>query len=313
MKMERRNFIKQTLFATGAITLGDNLLHATKSMVYSGDMAMDNHLLAEPVPLRKGIMWASVGIQGSVLEKCKAIKAAGFEGIEPSSGADRKEFADAMKATGLVASSVCNAFNWDFPLSHPDAEKRREAVNKVVLTIEDAKAYGADAILFTPGRVDENWSYEDCWIRSTECIKELVPVADKMQIKICVENVWNNFLLSPLEMRRFVEQFNSKYVGVYFDCGNIVVYGWPEQWITLLGRRIGRVHIKEYSKQIADKEGRVAGFKAPLTEGSVNWAKVIESLRNNYPHVWLTTEQGNSKTLEELKDLNNRFDKILSM
>jgi hexulose-6-phosphate isomerase len=116
-----------------------------------------------------------------------------------------------------------------------------------------------------------------------------------------------------MEALYYVNQFNSPYVKFYLDCGNLLVYGWPEQWIKILGDRIGRIHIKEFSKQKADKEGRGAGFNVPLTEGDVDWAKVMEALRNNYKNVWLTTEQGSGRTLEELKDLSGRFDKILSM
>ena len=116
-----------------------------------------------------------------------------------------------------------------------------------------------------------------------------------------------------MEAANYVDQFKSPYVKFYFDCGNILVYGWPEQWINILGDRIGRIHIKEFSKKIADQQGRWAGFSAPLTEGDVNWAKVMGNLRHNYQNVWLASEQGSNKTPEELKDLSERFDRILSM
>jgi len=263
--------------------------------------------------LRKSIMWGTVGMEGTVLDKCKAIKAAGFEGIEPNSHMNRNEVLDAMQATGLKASSVCNSKHWNLLLSHPDVEIRKQGMEAMVVAMEDAKAYGTDAVLLVPGRVDENVSYDDCWSRASACIKELLPAAQQLKVKICIENVWNNFILSPLEARNFVDQFNSPYVGFYFDIGNIVVYGWPEQWIRILGDRIGRIHIKEYSKQIGDKQGRNAGFGVKLTEGDVRWKEVMSQIRSSYQGGWLTTEQGSSKTLEELKDLNDRFDKILAM
>ena len=314
--MERRNFIKNSLLAAGSLSLTDNFLHAAERSTLSNEKSVltgETGSSQNAPPLRKSIMWGTVGLQGSVLEKCKAIKAAGFDGIEPSSHDNRKEFIDAMAATGLAASSVCSSKHWQITMSHPDAEVRSEAVKNMITAMEDAKAYKTDAVLLVPGVVNENTTYEECWTRSTECIKELVPTAEKMQVKICVENVWNNFLLSPVEMRMYLEQFNSPYVGSYFDCGNILVYGWPEHWISALGSRIIRIHIKEFSKQIADKQGRGAGFSAPLTEGDVRWKEVMKEVRRHYKGGWLTTEQGSSKTLEELKDLSARLDKILAL
>ena len=295
------------MIAAGALSLTDNLLHASVASAENTQAAQN------PTPLRKSIMWGTVGLPGSILEKCKAIKAAGFDGIEPNSHDNRKEIVDAMAATGLVASSVCNSKHWQTTLSHPEAEVRKEGIKNMITAMEDAKAYKTDAVLLVPGRVDDNTSYEDCWKRSTECIRELVPIAEKMEIKICIENVWNNFLLSPIEMRIYIEQFNSRFVGSYFDCGNILVYGWPEYWIKSLGSRIVRIHIKEFSKQIADKQGRSAGFGVKLTEGDVRWQEVMKEIKQNYKGGWLTTEQGSSKTLDDLKDLSARFDKILAL
>ena len=303
--MERRNFIKNTILATGALSV------ASFESVASITTKMD--ISQSQAGLKKSIMWGTVGLEGSVLDKCKAIKAAGYAGIEPNSHMDRNEILNAMKETGLKASSVCNSKHWQLLLSHADEAVRRQGIEAQVVAMEDAKAYGTDAVLLVPGRVDEGTTYEDCWNRSTACIKELVPVAEKMKIKICVENVWNNFLISPMEMRMYIDQFNSQYVGAYFDCGNILVYGWPEHWIATLGKRIGRIHIKEFSREMADKQGRWAGFGVKLTEGNVRWKEVMEEIRKHYTGGWLTTEQGNSKTPEDLQDLSGRFDTILTL
>jgi len=301
--MQRRNFLKNTIWATGALSLP-----LVANEVLAGCTA------STPASMfKKSIMWESVGMQGSLLEKCKAIKAAGFQGIEPSSHMNRKELIDAAKLTGLTISDVCCSTHWNNPLTHPDAAVRQEGIEGATVAIEDAHEYGADAILLVPGVVNDTVTYDECWNRSVEGIKKLLPVAERLKVTICVENVWNNFILSPMEALYYVDQFNSPYVKFYFDCGNILIYGWPEQWIKILGDRTGRIHIKEFSRQIADQQGRWAGFNVSLTEGDVNWAKVMEALRNNYKNVWLTAEQGSSNTLEELKDLNQRFDKILSM
>jgi len=307
--MQRRNFIKKTVtsVATASVLPFIGCSGRKTSVPVSGTNT------GQIFSFKKSIMWGSVGLEGSVLDKCKAIKEAGFEGIEPNSHMDRQEVINATKETGLAITDVCCSTHWSKPLSHPDANVRQEGIDGTIVALEDAAAYGTDAILLVPGVVNDSVTYDECWNRSVEGIKKLLPVAEKLKVKICVENVWNNFLLSPMEARSYVDQFRSPYLKFYFDCGNILVYGWPEQWINILSDRIGRIHIKEFSKKIADQQGRGAGFRAPLTEGDVNWAKVMKALRHNYQYVWLATEQGNSRTPEDLKDLSGRFDKILSM
>ena len=307
--MERRNFIKKTLFAAGSFYSAA----AAGKTGLSTWQADASALSTDRPPLLKSIMWGTAGLPGSVVEKCRAIKAAGFDGIEPNSHMDRNEVIDAMAATGLRASSVCNSRHWESLMSHAEARVRRQGIEHMIVAMEDARAYGTDAVLLVPGRVDENTSYEDCWKRSTECIRELTPIAEEMKVKICIENVWNNFLLSPLEMRRYIRQFDSRCVAAYFDCGNILVYGWPEHWIAALGNLVGRIHIKEFSRQIADKQGRWAGFSVKLTEGDVRWKEVMAEVKHRYNGGWLTTEQGNSSTEAELKDLGARLDKILAL
>ncbi len=258
-------------------------------------------------------MWGTIGYKGSVLEICKAVRAAGFDGIEPNSHMDRQEVLDAMKETGLAASSVCNSKHWELLLSSDDATVRRKGIEAQIHAMEDAKAYGTNAVLLVPGRVDANTNYQDCWDRSTACIKELAPVAKQMKVHICIENVWNNFLLSPIEVRTFIDQFESEWVGAYFDCGNILKTGWPEQWINILGSRIKRVHIKEFSTTLENQGGRGSGFSVKLTDGEVNWRAVTEELKKFYNGGWLTTEQGTSHTQEDLNDLSTRLGKIIDM
>lgn len=306
--MKRRNFIKNTFIATGALSFS-----SLNNAVFAGNNSGFTELASPSGALKKSIMWGTVGMEGSVMDKCKAIKAAGYDGIEPNSHMDRKEVIAAMKATGLVASSVCCTTHWSKPLSSPDAKIRKEGAEGVIISLEDCKAYGTDAMLLVPGVVNDSVTYDECWNRSTEEIKKILPVAERLKVKICIENVWNNFLLSPLEAKRYVEQFNSPYVKFYFDCGNILIYGWPEQWIHILGDKIGRIHIKEFSKEKADKEGRGAGFNVKLTEGNVNWKRVMEEIHKNYHETWLTTEQGNSQSPDELKDLCSRLDKIVNI
>jgi L-ribulose-5-phosphate 3-epimerase len=260
--------------------------------------------------LKKGIMWGGIGVGKSIMEKFQAAKEAGFDGVEPMSHLDRKEVVAARDATGLTIPSVCGELHWKYLLSDPDPKIRELGVEALKVTLEDASVYGADTILLVPGKVTDTVSYDQCWNRCIEEIKKVIPLAEKLKVKIAMENVWNNFLLSPMEAASYVDLFKSPYVGFYFDCGNIMAYGWPEQWIKILGNRLAKVHIKDYSRKIADKQGKGAGFGVKLLEGDVNWQAVMQSLDDISYHGWTTVEMPGGDTKEGLKDLCDRLVKI---
>lgn len=268
--------------------------------------------LISPVPrsLKSGIMWGSIGMGEAILEKFQLAKQAGFEGIEPMSHLDRNEVLKARDTTGLIVASVCCATHGKFSLSNPDPKIREQGVEGLKVALEDAKAYGADTVLLVPGRVSDTVSYDDCWKLSIAEIKKAIPLAEKLKVKIAVENVWNNFLLSPMEAANYVDQFKTPIVRFYFDCGNVLVYGWPEQWIKILGERIAKVHIKEFSRKIADKQGKGAGFGVKLQEGDVNWPVVMKALDDIKYNGWTTIEQPGGNTTEGLKDLCDRLKNI---
>ena len=295
--MNRRQFAKNTLMAS--------------AMVSAASLPGFSNLIAPATrSLKKGIMWGSIGMGKTILEKFQLAKQAGFDGVEPMSHLDRNEVLKARDATGLPIPSVCGAMHWKLLLSDPDPKIREEGIAALKVTLEDAKAYGADTILLVPGRVSETVSYDDCWNRSVEEIKKAIPLAEKLNVKIAIENVWNNFLLSPIEAASYVDQFQSPYLGFYFDCGNILIYGWPEQWIKILGKRIAKVHIKEFSRKIADKQGKSAGFGVKLLEGDVNWSAVMKALDDIGYSGWTTIEQPGGNNPEGLKDLCERLKNI---
>jgi hexulose-6-phosphate isomerase len=260
--------------------------------------------------LKKGIMWGSIGTGKTIMEKFQAAKAAGFDGVEVMSHLDRNEVLKAREETGLPIPSVCGAMHWKLLLSDPDPSIREQGVAALKLSLEDAKAYSADTVLLVPGRVTDKVSYDDCWTRTVGEIKKVIPMAVDMKVKIAIENVWNNFLISPMEAASFIDQFNTPFVGFYFDIGNILVYGWPEQWIKILGKRIAKIHIKEFSNKIANTQGKSAGFKVKLQEGDVNWSAVMQALDDIGYNGWTTIEQPGGNTPEGLKDLCDRLIKI---
>lgn len=256
-------------------------------------------------------MWSSIDAGNTIAEKFQYAKQAGFEGVELMSHLNRNEVLAARDNTGLSIPSVCGTKHGDFPLSDPDPKVREKGLDALKLTIEDAGVYGADTVLLVPGRVTESVSYDECWDRSVAEIKKALPVAEKLNIIIAVENVWNNFLLSPLEAVNYVDQFNSPLIRFYFDCGNILAFGWPEQWIKILGKRIAKIHIKEYSRKIADKQGKSAGFAVKLLEGDVDWPAVMKALDYVGYAGWATIEQAGGDSAGGLKDLCDRLASIL--
>jgi len=296
--MNRRQFTKQTIMATAMASV----------VTVPGFPGI---VLPPSRNMKKGIMWGSNGVGTTIEEKFRSAKAAGFDGIEAMSHLDRKEVLRAMDATGLPVPSVCGAMHWKYLLSDPDPQIRASGVEALKLSLEDAKAFGSDTVLLVPGRVTDKVSYDECWSRSTEEIKKAVPLAEKLNVKIAIENVWNNFLLSPMEAANYIDQFSTPVVGFYFDCGNILAYGWPEQWIRILGKRIAKVHIKEYSRKIADTQGKGAGFKVKLREGDVNWPEVMKALDEIGYANWATIEQPGGDTPEGLKDLCDRLKLII--
>jgi len=274
-------------------------------------LAADEQPAAAPArkrPNPKAIMWGTVGTKGSVLEKMKAIKAAGFDAVEMASHMDQSEVIKARDASALPIISVCGEKHWSKPLSHPDAEVREEGFAGLQQTLRDAKAYGATSILLVPGVVNQEVTFEDCWRRSIEQIRRAIPLASELGVKISIENVWNNFITTEDKAVKYLDELNSPWVAWHFDVGNIIRYGDPIDWIQALGKRIARVHIKEYSRDRAMKTGDVwKGFSAPLLEGANNWPGVMKAFDEVSYTGPLITEQGGS-----LEDLSKALDRIIA-
>jgi L-ribulose-5-phosphate 3-epimerase len=295
--MNRRQFAKNAVMAS--VIVSAKPLSGISNLISPGVRS-----------LKKGIMWGSIGVGQTIMEKFQAARDAGFDGVEVMSHLNRDEVLKARDATGLPVPSVCGAMHWKYLLSDPDPGVREQGLAALKLSLEDASIYGADTVLLVPGRVNDKVSYDDCWNRSVQEIKKVIPMAIDLKVKIALENVWNNFLLSPMEAASFVDQFKSPFIGFYFDCGNVLVYGWPEQWIKILNRRIAKVHIKEFSNKIANAQGRSAGFKVNLQEGDVNWSAVMKALDDIGYSGWTTIEQPGGNSPEGLKDLCDRLKNI---
>ena len=262
--------------------------------------------------IKKAIMYATVGLKGSGLEKFTAIKEAGFEGVEPMSHMDQDDVMKALEATGLKAASTCCNTHWNKPVSHPDPQVRAAGVEGLKQALRDAKRYGASSVLFVPAVVNKEVSYADAYRRSQTEIRQAIPLAEELGVRIAIENVWNHFLLSPLEAARYVDEFNSPWVGWHFDVGNVITYGWPEQWIRILGKRIQKLHIKEFSREKANSQGLGKGFEVEFLKGDDDWPTVMKALDEIGYEGWGIAEQGGADSPEGLKKLSEEMDRIFA-
>lgn len=298
----RRSFLRTAAQTTLLATAG-----------VGGALSQTTAAAAPRRELKKAIMGGTLGYKGTLVEKYKAAKAAGYEGVEPSAGMNQREVLDALGESGLKCASVCCHTHWKQTLTHPDEKTREEGIEGVLTTLRDAKAYGADSILVVPGVCNEEVPYEVAWQRSIAGIKRAVPLAKELGVKISIENVWNNFILSPLEAVRYLDEVGDPIVGWHFDIGNVLRYGWPEQWIKILGSRINRIHVKEYSVKKMKEEGVYKGFDVDLLDGDNNWAAIMKALDDVGYKGWAISEQRGGISSGGLRMLTERMDKIFAM
>lgn len=289
---------------TGAATFVSSTLSASESKVS----------VPSKVTLKKSIGFGMIKEELSVTDKFKLAKDLGFDGLELNSPIDLNiaEILEAKAKSGIELPSVVNKDHWKMPLSDPSPEVRKQIIQSVAQSLQDTKDLGGDTVLVVPGVVNEKVSYEQAYNTSLNTVRELIPYAEKTGIQIALENVWNNFLISPVEAKRFVDEINHPLIGWYFDIGNVLRYGWPEQWIKTLNSRIMKLHIKEYSRELMNTKGLWEGFNVNLLEGDNNWPVVMKAVSEiNYKGGWLTAEvSGGDRT--RLKDVSERMDKIIA-
>lgn len=297
--MHRRTFIKNTSMAATTIAMGiPTLTTASQSVKPKIKKCLKIEMVQGEMPL---------------LDKFKMLKELGYDGVELSSphNYDNKEILAARDKTGLEIPGVVNSEHWKSPLSHPDPKVREKCFNTVITSMEDCKLYGGTTVLLVAGVVNDQISYADAYKRTQEEIKKLIPHAEKTGVKIAIENVWNNFLISPVEAARYIDEINHPMVGWYFDIGNILRYGWPEHWIETLDKRIMKLDVKEYSRKKQNDEGLWKGFEVELMDGDNNWPVIIKSLEKIGYHGWASAEvPGGDK--ERLKVIIDRMNKIFS-
>jgi hexulose-6-phosphate isomerase len=260
---------------------------------------------------KKAVLISMLPKERSYLARFQMAVNVGFAGIEMQTVADASEAAEIKEAsarTGLIVHSVMNSAHWQYPLSSDDPEVVSKSVAGMETSLRNAKLWGAGTVLLVPAVVNPQTSYRDAWTRSQKVIRErILPLAGELKITVAVEEVWNKFLLSPLEFARYVDELASPWLKAYFDVGNVVLYGYPQDWIRTLGPRIVRVHLKDFKM---DREKGRFEWKN-LGDGDVDWVEVRKAFSEIGYDGWVTTEiEGGDAAY--LQDVMARLDRFLA-
>jgi len=293
----------------------DNTIERRGFLKYAATATVATGLLGRPIAaqagnkntkMRKALQFGMLPKNLSNADKFKLTKECGFEGIEGSPMEDltaAEEMGKMARDAGVPIHSIVYG-GWGAPFSDPDPKVIEKGLAGMETALRSAKALGAETVLLVPAIVNENVGYGEAYKRSQENIRKLLPLAEQLGIVIAVENVWNKFLLSPLEFARYVDEFESPWLKAYFDVGNVILFGYSQDWIRTLGKRIVKIHLKDFKRK---------GYQwTNLLEGDVNFKQVRLALQEVGYDGFLTTELGGGDKAY-LTDLSERIDRILAM
>jgi len=293
----RRRFLKSTAGAACAATLAGTL---GKSLVAGAPSPA-------PPPIKKGILLDMLPANLSCADRLKLAREIGFEVLQAPTEPDEhkaEELRKAADAAQIRIDSVMNMDHWKYPLSSSDPTVVEKSLAGMRTSLQNAKLWGSDVVLLVPAVLNPQTSYRDAWSRSQREIRKLLPLAEELKVVIAMEEVWNRFLLSPLEMATYIDEFQSPWVKAWFDVGNVVLYGYPQDWIRTLGPRIVKVHLKDF------KRNKDSYAWVNLGEGDIDWAAVREAFAAiNY--TGSATVELPAGDEAYLRDVSHRVDRLL--
>lgn len=286
MLITRRDFVKSSLAIAGVSGL---------------------RVGAAPPAIKKGLVFDMVSDKLSYADRFQLVRDSGFEVVQALTEPDQRK-AEAMKQAAdgakIHIDSVMNVDHWRYPLSSSDPTVVEKSLSGMRTSLQNAKLWGADTVLLVPAVVNPQTSYRDAWTRSQAQIRKLIPLAEELKVVIAIEEVWNRFLLSPLEMAQYIDEFRSPWIQAWFDVGNVVLYGYPQDWIRTLGKRIVRVHLKDFKR----REGGYAWVN--LGEGDVDWLAVNAAFADiGYRGSVIAELDGGDAAY--LQDVSRRIDRLL--
>src|SRR5947209_9492540 len=287
----RREFLKSS--AAAAVVIGGSSFLSANS--------------PKSLAIKKGIVYDMLPQTLSHVERFRLAREVGFEVVQAPTTSDERtaeEIKAAAGKAGIRIDSVMNIDHWDYPLSSSDPAVVEKSLSGMRTSLQNAKLWGSDVVLLVPAVVNAQTSYRDAWTRSQTQIRKLIPLAEELKVVIAIEEVWNRFLLSPLEMVQYIGEFHSPWVQAWFDVGNVVLYGYPQDWIRTLGKRIVKVHLKDFKR----KEDGYSWVN--LGDGDVDWPAVRAAFADiGYDgSVIAELEQGDE---QYLRDVSRRIDRLL--
>jgi L-ribulose-5-phosphate 3-epimerase len=259
------------------------------------------------LPIKKGLVFDMLPKGLSYGDRFKLARDVGFEVVQVPTTPDQHEAEEIKKAAdgaNLRIDSVMNMDHWQYPLSSSDIAVVAKSMEGMRTSLHNAKLWGSDAVLLVPAVVNPQTSYRDAWSRSQKEIRKLIPLAAQLKVVIAIEEVWNKFLLSPLEMDKYIREFESPWIKAWFDVGNVVLYGYPQDWIRTLGKSIYKVHLKDFKRK-ADGYAWVN-----LGDGDVDWAAVrLAFAEVGYAGSAIAELDGGDEAY--LRDVSRRIDRLL--
>jgi L-ribulose-5-phosphate 3-epimerase len=299
-RTSRRDFLKHSAAVTVASSVSaSSFAFAAKANAAAGP--------AVALEIKKGVLLSMIPSSLSYADRFKMARDVGFEVVQAPTTPDEstaEEIKNAADAAGIRIDSVMNMDHWKDPLSSSDPAVVQRSLDGMKTSLHNAKFWGSDAVLLVPAVVNAETSYQEAWTRSQAQIRTLIPLAQELGVVIALEDVWNKFLLSPLEMASYIDEFQSPWIKAWFDVGNVVLYGYPQDWIHTLGKRIAKVHIKDFKHTESSYEW------VNLGEGDVDWPAVRQAFADvGYSGSAIVELKGGDEAY--LRDLSRRVDRLV--
>jgi len=309
-RTSRRIFLKTTASTACTLGLGGSALAReweTSSAAPLRDATAAPLRASPALSLKKGLVMNMLPEKLSIADRFQLAKSVGFDLVQAPTTPDRRE-AEEIKAAadkaGIHIDSVMNMAHWKYPLSSSDPAVVETSLAGMRASLHNAKLWGCDVVLLVPAVVNPQTSYHDAWVRSQKEIRKLLPLAADLKIVIAIEEVWNKFLLSPLEMVSYINEFNSPWIKAWFDVGNVILYGYPQDWIRTLGKQIVKVHIKDF------KRGDGTYAFVNLGDGDADWPAVRQAFADiGYNGSAIVELEPGDEAY--LRDVSQRFDRLV--
>jgi L-ribulose-5-phosphate 3-epimerase len=299
----RREFLKSSVSAACAAGLGSRALANPLAAGATSKAPASPPTLS----IKKGVWFGMLPEKLGIADRYKMARDVGFEVVQAPTEPDEskaEEIKKAAEAANIRIDSVMNMDHWKYPLSSSDPAVVEKSLTGMRTSLHNAKLWGCDAVLLVPAVVNPQTSYRDAWTRSQKEIRTLIPLAEELKVVIAIEEVWNKFLLSPLEMARYISEFQSPWIKAWFDVGNVLLYGYPQDWIHTLGSSIFKVHVKDFKR----KENGYAWVN--LGDGDVDWPAVRQAFADiGYSGSAVAELEGGDEAY--LRDVVKRFDRLV--